>query len=543
MGLRIAKGQSMKTTALTIDNFIKIPHLRLKPAKQVVLIAGPNEAGKSSLAEAMRFLFLEDAPRVKYAKDRVLMIHGGARQGSVMFESGQHSLVRFVRDGKVQGDGGLLPGDPEAAAVCLQATSLTTMPEAKRRSLLMRLAKVDLSVDTIATALIEKGIDGAVVTSMRPLLKAGLTAAYDKAKREAQDARGAWREVTGETYGHVKAETWAPTAPVIAVDAAAQSLADIDAQLAELKADRDTKLDVLNAEAETQRADLQNAKDVSLAPLVSNIETYTQQLKKPTPLACPHCGGAVLLKSGDKGMELEKYDAVDKTALERMRSIAQMKHKQLADDFDGMLKNLAVQRNEAVVRVNGQFDAAAKGLAEDKTALMEQITTSERAQKKKTRAMELHRTAQTHDKLATLLSEDPEGVAAGLIREALKPLNERLMSIGLLLGWTPPAIHGDLSIVRTDGYGYNMLSRSAKWRIDAMLSVLVSELSGYGVLIFDELDILQVVDRGQFIQWLNDYAAERAGISVFVMATMKARPEVSSFPQIESAWIEGGKLA
>jgi hypothetical protein len=534
----------VKTTALTIDNFIRIPHLRLKPAKPVVLVAGGNEQGKSSLAEAIRFLFLEDAPRVKYAKDRVLMIHGGARQGSVMFESGQHSLVRFVRDGKVQGDGGLMPGDPEAAAVCLQAASLTTMPEAKRRSLLMRLAKVDLSVDTIATALIEKGIDGAVVTSMRPLLKAGLTAAYDKAKRECQDAKGAWREVTGETYGHVKAETWAPTAPVIAVEAAAQSLADIDAQLAELKADRDTKLDSLNAEAETQRAELQQAKDAALAPFATNIRTYEQQLKKPTPLACPHCGGAVIAKAtGAMMIELEKYDAVDKPALERMLSIARLKQKEVADEYDGMLSSLGAQRAAAAVRVNGQFDAAAKGLAEDKAALVEQITTSERAQQKKTRALELHRTAQTHDKLATLLSEDPEGVAAGLIREALKPLNERLMSLGLLLGWAPPAIHGDLSIVRTDGYGYNMLSRSAKWRIDAMLSVLVSELSGYGVLIFDELDILQVVDRGQFIQWLNDYAAERAGISVFVMATMKARPDTSTFPAIEGYWIENGKLA
>jgi hypothetical protein len=529
----------MKLIEITIDNFIRIPFLRMRPIKPVVVVAGDNEQGKSSLAEAIRFLFLEQAPRVHYKKDRVEMVHGAAKNGSVTIESGKMTMRRYIRDGKLQGDGGLLPADSESAAVCMQASTLPKLDERERRQIIMRLAKVDLSVDTIAAKLIDKGVDPAAVTKLRPLLKGGLQPAREQAKREVSDARGAWREVTGEAYGSQKAEGWKPADPAISSETAAKSLADIDAQLAELKADRDTRLEAHFANIDAQSAELSSAKQSALEPVLANIQNYEQQLARPTPLACPHCGGIVSYQDG----ELHQSDNIDKPRLSNMLSIAQLKRKEIAAEFDGKINAVIESRRETTKLITVEYETAAKGLTEDKAVLVDQITTSERAKQKSVRADELHRKALTHDRIATLLSDDADGVASELIAAALTPLNERLMEIGLTLGWTPPTIHGDMRIVRADGYGYNMLSESAMWRVDAMLQILVSELSGFDLLIFDRLDVLRLPDRGQFMQWLNDYVPTREGLSVFVMATLKQRPDLSALGAVDAYWIENGKIS
>lgn len=536
----------MKIKALTLDSFVRVPHMRLEPKAPIVLLAGPNEAGKSSVKESFAMLLLDESPRVKYKKDRGELIHGGARQGSIQLEVAPDLvLTRFVRDGKVQGDGGLLPGDKLIAGLCIQHQTLTALDDATRRGLLMQLAKVDLSVDTIATKLLEKGVDKDVVAKMRPLLKGGLKPAWEKSKREASDAKGAWREVTGEAYGSQKAEGWKPPPPAITLEAASQTLTDLDTQLAEMKTKRDAAIEASRKDFDSQLVKLRKARELALEPVVTSIATYRDQLKKPTPLACPHCGGALMAKYVTAmSIELEKYEgAGDRSQIERLLSIAELKRKEIAEEHDELIKSFEDQKADQTKVLNDEYEAMSAALSEDKAALTEQIASAEKLTAKAERATELHRLAQAHDKLTVLLSDTPEGVAAELVAASLKPLNERLIEIGIMIGWAPAAIHNDMSIVRTDGYSYGLLSESAKWRLDAMLHLLVSELSGYPLLVFDRMDVLQPGDRPKWLSFLNDYGQMREDVNVFCMATLKAPPDLKSMPSIDVHWIEDGRLS
>jgi hypothetical protein len=531
----------MIATTIAVDSFLRIPYLQLSPKAPVVLIGAGNEQGKSSFAEAIRFAMLDDSPRVRLKKDRDQLVHSGSKNGKVTIESGNLLMTRAIRGGAIEGDAGLIPADLDVAAICLQAKCLTGLPDAERRSLLMRLAKIDLSVDSLAGKLIEKGVDKNAVAALRPLLKGGLKPAHDKAKREVSDARGAWRECTGEVYGSQKADGWKPAEPVIASDAAAQSLVDIDTQMAELRSERDAALAGAITEIETEIGTERESKESALAPILASIRGYNDQLSRPTPLACPHCGGVVSYEDGN----LKQAEPADKARVTKMLSIANLKRKEISDKHDAKLKALSDRRAETTRKISGEYDDNLSALSEDKSVLVEQVTSSERAIERQHRAAELHKSVKTHTRLTELLSDGPEGIAAEMVGAALKPLNDRLIEIGQEIGWTPVAIHGDMSIVRTDGFGYNLLSESAKWRADAMLHILVSELSGFDMLVLDRMDVLEVSHRGQFLQWVNDYAEVRADnpIQIFVMATLKQPPDLSALPMIDSYWIEDGRLS
>jgi DNA repair exonuclease SbcCD ATPase subunit len=482
---------------LVIENFLRVPFIDLKPNAPVVLIAGHNEQGKSSIAEAVRFAFLDDNQRIKYKRDRGQLIHNGATKGSVTIQWDNNTVRRNVKDGKPTGDSQCLPDDTCVAQICLQATRFATMPDEQRRTLVMRLANVDLSVDKVAERLKAKGVDAETIRKYRPLLKNGVQAAHDHVKRATSDARGAWKEITGEVYGSEKAVTWAPVEPIMPAAEAGTALVEIDTSIAAARAARDNEL----------------------SPVLMNISQYETQLRRPDPLACPHCGGAVLMAGG----ELEKYEnASDKGKLRTKLNLAQMKRKQIADEHDNKIS----------------------ALLDDQRTLQEQIAASENAIMRTNRAKALHEEVQASDRLTKLLSEGPDGVAAELISESLKPLNDRLLEIGQAISWTPVALMGDMSVRRIDGYGYALLSESAQWRADAMLHVLVSELAGFSWLIFDRLDVLAPGDRPQFMAWLNEYAAERADeLSVLVMATLKGPPNLSGLPAIDIYWIDGGSLS
>lgn len=70
-------------------------------------------------------------------------------------------------------------------------------------------------------AIRDRGLTAAVIESVTPMLRAGFPAAAKFAEERCRDAKASWKAVSGEAYGHVKAETWTAPAPPAPVDEAA----------------------------------------------------------------------------------------------------------------------------------------------------------------------------------------------------------------------------------------------------------------------------------------------------------------------------------
>ncbi|MBB3103740.1 AAA family ATPase [Azomonas macrocytogenes] len=228
----------MRLTNIEITNFQGIRHAALPIAAPLLLVSGPNGAGKSSLLDAISLALTGQPRRVSLKKDISQLIADGAKKGEVSLswlnaDSEELSATTALPSGK----GNPLADQPFLPFV-LDAAKFAGLDAKDRRKVLFELTGASASPAEITKRLIERGADAALVEHIKPLLRAGFQAAADEAKERASQVRGAWKEITGETYGSQKAEGWKPDTAAIQVnqddlDAAIKAHADIDADLAE----------------------------------------------------------------------------------------------------------------------------------------------------------------------------------------------------------------------------------------------------------------------------------------------------------------------
>ena len=83
-----------------------------------------------------------------------------------------------------------------------------------------------------------------------------------------------------------------------------------------------------------------------------------------------------------------------------------------------------------------------------------------------------------------------------------------------------PSVSPDMSI-RCGHRPYHGLSKSERWRIDALLGAAVASLSGHRLLVLDEADMLQPSLRPALLGWLDAMAKVGHVETVLVMATTK----------------------
>ncbi|MFG9242113.1 AAA family ATPase, partial [Pseudomonas aeruginosa] len=207
----------MRITKLEITNFQGLRHAALDVSAPVLLVAGHNGAGKSSLLDAIAMAFNGQPRRVSLKKEMDKLVTEGAKKGEARVEWLDES-------GEVQGCGVALPsgkGSPLADSpflpYVLDASLFAGLKADDRRKLLLSLTGASASPAEVAKRLKAKGIDLALFEKVKPLLRSGFSAMVGQAKDYASEARGAWKAVTGENYGSEKANGWEPEAPPVIV--------------------------------------------------------------------------------------------------------------------------------------------------------------------------------------------------------------------------------------------------------------------------------------------------------------------------------------
>lgn len=203
----------MKLERLVINNFLRIEELDLDlSASPVHLICGPNEAGKSTIAEAVRFAVLGDSPRVALKKNYPRLVHGDAKKGNVMLAMGGAVINRAVQSGAAE-EG--LPLDESAAVsarIAFGAQGFVDLKPDERREFLFSLAQVVSSSDEICKRMQDDyEVSPALIERYKPMLKSGFETALKAAQADLQGLRAKWEATTGEKYGSQKAEGWKPT--------------------------------------------------------------------------------------------------------------------------------------------------------------------------------------------------------------------------------------------------------------------------------------------------------------------------------------------
>ncbi|MDP6009733.1 AAA family ATPase [Pseudomonas aeruginosa] len=572
----------MRITNLEITNFQGLRHAALDVSAPVLLVAGHNGAGKSSLLDAISHAFTGKPGRVAQKQHIGQLITEGAKKGEARVEWLDES-------GEVQVCGVALPsgkGSPLADSpflpFVLDASRFAALDAKDRRRVLFDLTGASASPAEVGKRLEAKGLDLALFEKVKPLLRSGFPAAVEQAKAYASESRGAWKAITGENYGSEKAVDWAPEllATVVTEDQVAEAgknlqlleddLAEAQQalgaskqarQAADGRAQRIAQLREL-AELEPRRrnkltTDQQNQDEWSEKVMAAELASAGSVPHQP--LTCPHCQGAVDLQAGTLVVHQPPEQIADAEAARRLseyRGYLASAQRAVANsqrDLDECLaaaeqiKALeaeSVEAPSAEAIANGEQAINELRQARDASraklvALQEALEAATQREASIAKARAAHQDVVAWTGMADALS--PTGIPAEILADAIGPVNDTLKRLAGTAGWSPVQISSDIDVT-FGGRLYGLLSESERWRCDTTIALAIATISGLRLALLDRFDVLDVPARTQQAMKLFQSLAAGGEIDTLIVAGTLKEPMAKTPSWLQAVWIDAGQL-
>lgn len=576
----------MKISKIEVSNILGLHRADLEINTPILMVLGNNEAGKSSLRDAIHMAILGDISRLKIKNkgELVQLMHDGAKKGRVSLLQGGDLLAEYKLPG------GEHTCEPVAGSEFLQyviSPQLTaSLPDKDLRTMLFQLTKCKASPDVTAKLLIARGADEKLVEEVKPMLRAGFPSAAKDAAERATQAKGAFRALTGDNWGVVQSEGWeltipdAPDMPDVspsAIDAVIEQhaavLANIEKGIAfiagiEAKTEQAatfyTRRDELTEAFELlERAQAKlGTEKKTLKELESTLAASSDKLKEMqvgvVPVACPCC--AELLRI--TGQTLAKFEglkadtkATTNLALDvtKSKSAVDMLKRTIENDLKAVttaenagadlkaLEEAGCPEVKDGALAGAQFKLTECRLLADK--LRAKVEAMKQRQEMIDGADETTKAAAKHhnEVKAWLLIADalkPDGIPADILSTALKPVNDSLAILSRLSGWKKVEISSDMQIT-ADGRLYGLMSESAKWRIDTLLALAISQISELRFVTLDRFDVLDMAGRKQLIGMLMQLAEMGLVEQAIILGTLKA-PLAGMPADVGQVWVTNG---
>lgn len=554
----------MKIQNIRVENFLGVGFIDLRIDTPISVFAGGNAAGKSSLQQAIRIAMTGEAARVTAKGDYDKMIRDGHKSALVQVR-GEGFDCRLTLPKPAAA-----PLAYEALPFLLDPTRITRMTADKRKAALMQLTDTKVSPNSIAERLVQKGADPQKVEALKAMLRSGFEPAERLAKEKASEARGAWKAITGETYGSQKAEVWKPVAAQEAADhdtaelgmkvsalngeirLANQELGSMRAQIREEEKQADQR-EMLNWKiSEVTEADLQEA--AKLASALSDIDAASQAKREQQQLlTCPKCKEKLELHNGSllphnprgkvatvdsaRDLDAERKSVGARLAIMQRKIAEASKAKQQLEALP-VLVPISTEQYSAVM------DRLQKAEMDLRIANEKLLVASAARQAEEKAKLDADKAGVYHQDVKgwTLIADalGPKGIPTEILSQALDPINDLLRSASTMTGWLQPRITADIEI-EADGRPFALLSESEQWRIEAMLAVVIGQISKLRMLMLDRFDVLDIPSRGQLIRWLMQLADEGQIDQALVFGTMKPA-ERPATKHITWHWLERGEL-
>ncbi len=571
----------MRITKLEITNFQGLRHAALDVSAPVLLVAGHNGAGKSSLLDAIAMAFNGQPRRVSLKKEMDKLVTEGSKKGEARVEWLDAAYeVQVCGVALPTGKGSALTDSPFLPYV-LDASLFASLDAKERRRVLFDLSGASTSPNQIAERLVAKGHAAALVEKVKPLLRSGFPAAVEQAKAYASESRGAWKAITGENYGSEKAVDWAPEllATVVTEDQVAEAgknlqlleddLAEAQQalgaskqarQAADGRAQRIAKLREL-VDLEPRRrnkltTDEQNQDEWS--EKVMAAELASSRSVPHQPLTCPHCQGAVDLQAGTLVVHQPPEQIADAEAARRLpeyREYLASAQRAVANsqrDLDECLaaaeqiKALeaeSVEAPSAEAIANGEQAINELRQARDASraklvALQEALEAATQREASIAKAQAAHQDVVAWTGMVDALS--PTGIPAEILADAIGPVNDTLKRLAGTAGWSPVQISADIDVT-FGGRLYGLLSESERWRCDTTIALAIATISGLRLVLLDRLDVLDLPSRNQAIALMRAMTSDREIDSVVVAGTLK-EPMAKTPAWLQAVWIDAGQL-
>jgi hypothetical protein len=529
----------------------------------IALVAGPNAAGKTSLAQAIAAALTGDALPVEGMTKGTagLFVRAGTGIGRVEIASDQGTAsitwpaAQIVREGKA----------PEASEYAAGLSSVVTMAPRDRARVLSEYLRADPTFEDLQAELADQGWPDETIAAVWKLIEQqGWDKAHALRKDRGAELKGRWRQITGLNYGSRIAANWRPDLADPSLNepelmaAVARAQADHDAAVSAAAVSR-TERERLTDEADqfdarsgdALKAERTVAERAEALHVAQQGRIALPPVEQAPTMPCPHCGAAIVVNRVNLvELRLEKPVAVPPSEVDvkqRRMAIGDAEGK-LAYATDAL--NMA-RRAEADARAAVERSRAAKERIANWPAATETGTDIEaaklalsRAEKRlsefrmKGEADDINEKIESNEIVLDLLAGD--GLRARKLNKVRAVFVEKqLRALTDEAGWKRVDIDADMAL-RYDGRPYGMLSSSEQYRVAAVLQLAMACLDGSDAVIVDGADILDAPARSGLFAMLD-----ASGVSALVAMTLSRRDQV---PDLEAAglgqsyWLAGGVL-
>lgn len=575
----------MKISRLEISNVLAISRADIDCPTPILMVVGNNEAGKSSLADAISMAMLGVPSRVKHKKDLGQLLHDDSKKGRVTLMDGDEVLGQY-----------LLPkGEHTAAEITgldflpflLRPRTFADLDLKERRSLLFKLTKQKNSIEKTAEMMLARGCRPAFVEEIKPMLRSGFPEASKAAAENATSSKQQFKGLTGDNWGSIQSTGWevhipeAPDMPDVSKEAIDKEISEytkvngwIEAGILHIaKLENDVEL---AKTFNTRKAELEEA--AALLPRAqTKLQTDREQLEElensfkitqtklaeaqagAVPVKCPCCEAELTIK----GQTLEKFAGLkaDTKAtsdlalnLTKTRNAIDMMKRAIENDISavttaenaGKALQAHIDAGVPVVK-DGEIEAAQAKQGELREFLTKQrikVEAMKLRQELLDGAEETNKKAAQHhldvmDWLAVAEALAPNGIPAEILATAIKPVNDSLAILSRLAGWKKVVIGDDMELTAA-GRVYGLMSESAQWRIDTLIACAIAQISGLKFVLVDRWDVLDIVGRGQCVALLRELCAMRNIDQAIICGTLKTKPNDSD--TITVKWFENGQV-
>lgn len=564
----------MRITKIEVSNVAGLARADINLTTPVLLVAGANMAGKSSLRDAISMALTGQPARVSKKNQLGQILHDGAKKGRSTVFSGEEVIGQFtLPKGEFAGPE---IKNAEWLPLVIDPAKFAAMGSDERRSTLFKITGCGAGMKAIEPLLAKRSLDMAMFEEVKPMLRSGFPAAEKFAQDKAREAKGAWKATTGEQWGSDKAEGWEPEAVTASVDqadldAATQALAAVDQDLAEAqqtlgqrKAGRDAAAGRQQRIAElTELAGLVDRRQAKLTEDENRAAEWTEKLAAARtaaeggpaydPLICPCCNMAIKLENGQLVPHIDSGKTADPEAAKRVT------------EYEGYLasaqkavensKRDLQQSNDAAAKLEELQQAEASAPSDEALANAQELINDLRQQRASAfakqqalqeaidavagRAKMIEQAAGWHREVTNWLAiaeaMSPEGIPADLLSAALAPINQSLSVLAGMAGWPLVEISRDIEVT-SQGRPYGLISESEKWRADTLLALAIAQITELRLVVLDRFDVLEPKARGQVIGLLDKLATMESIDTVIMMGTLKEKPAALP-PTFTAAWI------
>lgn len=571
---------------LKINNFRGISTAEIN-LNSIALIAGPNEAGKTSAAQAAAAALTgEPVPIKGVLKSQAgLLVRSGTAAGSIELSTPQGVTRIAYPSAKVSTEG----QPPHASIFAAGIQSIVNLDDKERVKVLTEYLKATPTrADLDAALKLPKDATDKIWERIQSLGWDGCLKYYET---QRATLKGQWLEVTGEQYGAKKAASWLPkdwehglesnseanlqalvTDARDHLEAALKTDAVDDAERARLQGLADLlpgrKIDLLAAEGATVDPALARQLEECqgyIADITGKRDALHQELNalpKPdqsTGMPCPHCD-TVLQVSG-KSLVIAAVLSEDEI-ITRQDAITAMQekighvtsaineHMAAAGRLRAQIQEAETARTAKIteckrltqesIQAATQVMASAPATAAGTVSVDDCRNTLARAEKTlaafraKSKADNRHTSIQTMENLITKIA--PDGLRGEVLAKALAGFNSSLEIFTAAAGWRPVTLEPDF-LSCYGGTPYLLLSESAKFRVRVVLQIGLAMIDGSQALVIDAADILDKSGRNGLFK-----AVAAAGLPTLISMTMDAMENVPNLGKAgmgASYWLDG----